>query len=350
VFVALALLLLLLPGTYRESLARGIRGTVLRPVLALQRGAVERHVLFDDPAQLRAERDSLAAFLVGQATVAAENRQLRELLGLRQRLPRAFVPAEVVRIPGRGEEGYFQLTAGAEQGVVAGASIVAPQGLVGRVDVVDGAVAFGIDWMNPEFRASAMTIDGEVYGILEPRRVDGEPLLLLTGTPRHVELAENALIVSSGHGGVFPRGIPIGVVVGPEGGEEGWQRNYLVRPLVGPSQMDYVLVLGKGERTMAGQDLALVWGIRPPAATAVGALPEVPDLPPASASGGGGGGTTTAPTPAPAAPPAASGQTGGGAQGGATTAPPPAPPPPPPPAAPQQQTPPLLGDPVAPQD
>ncbi|MEX0911972.1 MAG: rod shape-determining protein MreC [Gemmatimonadota bacterium] len=262
-FFGLALLLIFIPSTYREGLARGVRATVLRPVLALQRGAVEQSVLFEDAAQLRAERDSLAAFLVGQAGVAAENRQLRDLLGLRERLPRSFIPAEVIRIPGRGSEGFFQITAGEAQGVAPGASIVAAQGLVGRVREVDENVSFGIDWMHTEFRASAMTVDAEVYGILEPRRVDGEPLLALTGTPRHVELESNALIVSSGHGGVFPRGIPIGTVIGQEGGEEGWQRNYLIQPLVSPSEMTYVLILGDPERSLGGRDLALAWGIRP---------------------------------------------------------------------------------------
>jgi rod shape-determining protein MreC len=270
VFVILAVVLLFLPNAYRENLARGVRATLLRPVLALQQGAIERHSAFEDPSRLRAQRDSLAAFLVGQATLSAENRHLRELLGIRERLPPSFVPAEVVRIPGRGSEGFFQLTAGTEHGLAAGSPIVSAEGLVGRVREADGRVSFGIDWMHPEFRASAMTVEGDVYGIVEPRRVGGEALLALTGTPRHVELETDALIVTSGHGGVFPRGIPIGVVIGPEGGEEGWQRNYLVRPLVAPTEMTYVLVLGEPQRSLEGQDLALSWGIRP-----VEPIPEV---------------------------------------------------------------------------
>src|SRR5690606_26578085 len=123
-FFGLAVVLLLLPNVYREAIARGIRASVLRPVLALQQGAVERNTLFDDPARLRAQRDSLAAYLVGNAAVEAENRRLRELLGLQERLPPSFVPAEIIRIPGRAAEGYFQLTAGANQGIAAGSSIV----------------------------------------------------------------------------------------------------------------------------------------------------------------------------------------------------------------------------------
>ncbi|HUE96409.1 MAG TPA: rod shape-determining protein MreC [Longimicrobiaceae bacterium] len=335
----MAILLTFLPNSYREGLARGVRATVLRPVLALQQGAVERNTLFDDPARLRAERDSLAAFLVGNATLAAENRQLRDMLGLQERLPPSFVPAEVVRIPGRGSEGFFQITAGASRGVAPGASIVAAGGLVGRVRDVDDTIAFGIDWMHPEFRASAMTVDGETYGIVEPRRIGAEPLLALTGTPRHVELEPGALIVTSGHGGVFPRGIPIGTVLGAEGGEAEWQRNYLIQPMVGPSEMTYVLVLGEPQRTLEGLDLALVWGIRPvatrPEAEAGATLEGFTGGPAAGGTGAAGGGpaqTPAAETPAQTPPAETPAQT------------------PPPQPAPEPQGPPLLGTPVPPQD
>jgi rod shape-determining protein MreC len=238
---------------------------LLRPIVALQQGSVERDARFDDPLRLRAERDSLAAYLVGHATLSAENRQLREMLGLRERLPPSFIPAEVIRIPGRGAEGFYQLTAGRAQGVRAGAPVVAASGLVGRVTIVDDNVAFGIDWMNSDFRAAAMTVDGEVYGIVEPRRgPSGEPFLALTGTPRHVQISDGTMLVTSGHGGIYPRGVPIGTVSTSDTEATDWQRSYTIRPLVSPGEMTYVLVLGDPQEGMRGQDLAATWGIRPP--------------------------------------------------------------------------------------
>lgn len=261
--MALAIVIWALPGSYREGIARAVRSTVLRPVLALQRGTVEREARFSDPSRLRAQRDSLAAFLVGQASMEAENRQLRDLLGLRARLPPSFVPAQVIWIPGRAVEGFFQLTAGASDGVQPGAAIVSAEGLVGRVRNADDNASFGIGWMHPEFRASAMTVDGMTYGILEPRRgPGGEWLLALTGTPRHVQLETGTQVVTSGHGGVFPTGIPIGSVAGVEGAETSWQRTYLVRPSVSPSEMEYVLVLGAPRETLAGRNMASNWGIQ----------------------------------------------------------------------------------------
>jgi rod shape-determining protein MreC len=88
-------------------------------------------------------------------------------------------------------------------------------------------------------------------------------MLALTGTPRHVQLQANTIIVTSGHGGVFPRGIPIGRVASVEGRETSWQRNYLIRPSVSPSEMTYVLVLGAPRQAISGVDLARAWGIQP---------------------------------------------------------------------------------------
>ncbi|CAN5801596.1 hypothetical protein BH23GEM7_BH23GEM7_20970 [soil metagenome] len=283
---------------YREQVARSVRETVLRSVLSVQRTSVERHAQLVDPARLRAERDSLAVFLIGHSTLEAENRQLRDLLGLRPRLPRAFVAAEVIRVRERGLGGTFLLTAGEADGVRSGAPVVTSAGLVGMVRDVDERVSIGIDWTHQDFRASAMTVDGEVYGIVEPRlSAGGEALLALTGVPFHTELDDGALIVTSGRGGVYPRGIPIGAVSGMEESDAGWRKSYLLRPLVGPAEMTHVLILGEAEQGAADQDLAASWGVLPPE-------PRVDTLAPGTTppAGGAAGAAPAAPAATPAQP------------------------------------------------
>ena len=51
------------------------------------------------------------------------------------------------------------------------------------------------------------------------------------------------VILTSGLGGVLPRGIPIGSVVGEITGENDWERTYLVRPAVPPGSATHVMVL-----------------------------------------------------------------------------------------------------------
>jgi cell shape-determining protein MreC len=251
----------LLPAPQEEAVSRALRATIMRPVLALQRGTVDRTAQFADPARLRAERDSLAAFLVGYAGMSSENQELRGLLGLGPRLTLSFVPAEVIRVSGRDLGAAFLITAGSADGVQAGDPIVSANGLVGRVLSVEPRSAVAIDWTNPQFRASAMTSDGETFGILKPRqRATEEPLLELTGTPFHSDLQPGTMLVTSGHG-LYPRGIPVGNVI-RTAGEDEWQKSYIVRPVVTPGEMTYVLVLGRRGEGATGADLAASWGIR----------------------------------------------------------------------------------------
>jgi rod shape-determining protein MreC len=261
--VALALIILYMPATYREGLADGVRATVLRPVVAVQRGAADRTGRYADAPRLRAERDSLASFMVGQSTLAAENRELRRILGFRERLAYDFVAAEGTRDAGLGSEGLLRLSVGREDGVRDGAAVVTAEGLVGSVWRLGDRTSVVMDWTHPNFGVSAMTLTGETYGIVKPTTVSGgERMLSLTPVAFHTVPDSGALIVTSGDGGLYPRGIPLGRVVGEGRTEAGWQRAYLIRPQVTPAQMTFVLVLGEPVRAPTDRDLAAAWGVR----------------------------------------------------------------------------------------
>ena len=63
-------------------------------------------------------------------------------------------------------------------------------------------------------------------------------LLELRGVPFRATLKPGTLIVSSGLGGVYPRGIPVGTVLSEIKTAEGWARTYLLRPAVNPPDVD----------------------------------------------------------------------------------------------------------------
>jgi hypothetical protein len=50
-------------------------------------------------------------------------------------------------------------------------------------------------------------------------------------------------VYSSGLGGIYPRGIPVGVVLGEIKTAEAWARTYLLRPSVNPAEITAVMVL-----------------------------------------------------------------------------------------------------------
>jgi rod shape-determining protein MreC len=64
--------------------------------------------------------------------------------------------------------------------------------------------------------------------------------------------------VSSGLGGTFPRGIPVGTVIAEMKTSELWARTYLLRPTVAPADVTDVMVLLPA-RTTAG--VQTVWKV-----------------------------------------------------------------------------------------
>jgi rod shape-determining protein MreC len=266
VFAVAALFLFFLPQNYQTPIRRGIRASVLRPFIWAQSELVARSAHTVDLSALRAERDSLSAVVTAQASLAEENRRLRELLGLRSRARRTFVPAEVVRVGTPGGESSFLLDVGEDDGVVVGSPVIASGGLLGVVWEVGSKSSQAIDWTNTDFRASAMTADGQAYGIVESRRgrYREEDRLALVGAPFHIDVQPGTRVVTSGRGGVYPRGILLGTVVGIEEADTGWRKSYLVRPAVRPEAVTHVLV-GTPEGG-AIEDLSPLWSAAPPAA------------------------------------------------------------------------------------
>lgn len=263
-FLIGAFFLYFLPSAYQKPIRQGINSTVLRPFVLAQSELVARGTQNVDVTELRAQRDSLSAVVAAQASLAEENRRLRQLLGLRARAPQGFVPAQVVRIGTQGGESSFLLDAGTEDGVRPQSPVIASEGLLGIVWEVRGSMAQAIDWTHPDFRASAMTADGSTYGLVEPRRgrFREEDQLVLTGAQFHVDVQPGTRIVTSGRGGVYPRGILLGTVVGIEEAETGWRKSYLVRPAVRPAAVSHVLVAVPGEEGAA--DLSPLWtGVTP---------------------------------------------------------------------------------------
>jgi rod shape-determining protein MreC len=136
------------------------------------------------------------------------------------------------------------LSAGREEGVEPLAPVVSTSGLVGLVHSVDAHTAVALSWAHPDFRVSAMVESTLVFGIVAARRGEraGEAMEL-HGVAYRDQLPPGAPVVTSGLGGIFPRGIPVGTVQGILTESAGWQRTYVLKPAVHPAVATHVLVL-----------------------------------------------------------------------------------------------------------
>jgi rod shape-determining protein MreC len=247
-----------LPPAAQERFASVLRNSALAPFIGLNSVIIETRERAVATDTLRAVINALTVEVQSLATADEENRRLRDLLLLRDRLPTGWIAAEASRPGLQASEGIFYLDVGGADGIRERAPVVTREGLAGvvRGPLQGGSQAEGMDWSHPEFAASAMSADGLITGIVESRRgafreQDG---LVLLGTEFNTLLDSGTVISTSGLGGVFPRGIPIGriervlVEPGPDGEQEadadlrGFERNYVVTPFVDPGEMTLVLV------------------------------------------------------------------------------------------------------------
>lgn len=252
--ITVSVLALYAPDRYRRFSADLIRSTVLVPLLTLQRAAEESKTSRARFRAVTAERDSAAFLAQAVPNLEAENTRLRALLHLSQRISARFIPAEVLRQTQATDGRTMLLSAGRKEGVREFDPVVTPEGLLGVIRSVDANFSLVMTWAHPEFRVSAFAAGGQILGIVAPGdgSTPSETLLELRGVPYRDSVPPGTPVLSSGLGGVFPNGIPVGTVIGLAQEDEGWERSYLVRPAANPGSATHVLILtGTHDSTVA---------------------------------------------------------------------------------------------------
>jgi rod shape-determining protein MreC len=254
----LSLITLLLPEPGQQQVASTLRATVLRPFVSIQQGFALARSRTSSAGVLRRQVDSLVAATSGHLALEAENRRLRNLLQIRERLGPSWIPAGVVRSGTAGSESTFMVDVGSEDGVTRYSPVISAEGVVGRVQEVYPKTSIVIDWTHPDFRVSAVDPAGTTTGIAQSRRGEFREAdrLEFNGTAYTSRLEDGTPIVTSGLGGVFPAGIPIGKVDGLAEADAGWRKSYWLRPMVEVGGVTHVLV---GVEQGGQGDLSAVW-------------------------------------------------------------------------------------------
>lgn len=242
----LALATLYVSDDAQQRITQSFQATVLRPFIWTQETLAQARIRADQIDYLQSEVDSLTAVVSTQAALVDENRSLRDLLGLSERAGPSYLRATLLRPGGTASESMFWVDKGEDDGVAVYAAVVSAHGLVGRILEVRARSAVGMDWTNPDFRASAMLEDGSAYGMVENSRGEfrEDDRLVLNGTAYHENLARGARVLTSGLGGTFPRGIPIGLIDETAEVQGTWRKSYWMRPSVEPASVTHVLIAG----------------------------------------------------------------------------------------------------------
>lgn len=175
-----------------------------------------------------------------------DNKELRDILGEKETL-RDFkpLPATVIgRNPDRWHE-MIIIDKGKLNGIEKNMAVVTANGLIGKVKNVTqfSSTIQLLSAMDPKNRISAV-IQGEkdVYGFVQGFD-DKRKLLLVKTIPSGEKIEKGQTVITSGLGGIFPKGLMIGKVVEVKPDEFGLNQTALVEPGADFYDIDNVLVI-----------------------------------------------------------------------------------------------------------
>ena len=188
--------------------------------------------------RLRRELASLAVLRGDVERLETENARLRRALDYAARAPETWTAARVLSSDGGAASvrNSVRVDKGSLAGVCAGAVVVVPEGLVGRVTSVSPHAAEVTLLTDPTVKVACETAAGG-HGILSG---GSEDLLLLRLMRGLGGSSLRSKVFTSGRGGVFPRGLEVGTLQFVTNGVRGVEGEVL--PFVDFSTLEDVFI------------------------------------------------------------------------------------------------------------
>ena len=208
-----------------------------------------RESLIDENARLTQRNLELSQIAQQFVALREENARLRQLLGSRQRLGAKVLVAELIGVVPSPNTFQVEIDKGADAGVFVGQAVIDADGLFGQVVevaqfssrvmlVIDAAHAVPVQVNRNDFRSIAAGTG----------RVDR---LELEYVPITADVRIGDLLVSSGLGGHFPRGYPVGEVVAVVVDPKMTYAQVSARPLAALDRSRHVLLVFDSDATTA---------------------------------------------------------------------------------------------------
>ncbi|MSU59086.1 MAG: rod shape-determining protein MreC [Pedosphaera sp.] len=162
---------------------------------------------------LRRENQMLRAQELQHADLAKENERLRALVNWQRRAPWKLKLARVVLRDPANWWRTVQIDAGSRDGVRENMPVLTAEGLVGRVQSVSLTRAQVVLVGDPNCKVSARVRETRDDGIVAAGGPFDSSLVEFTHLERGANLKAGQNVETSGMGGIFTNGIPIGKIV-----------------------------------------------------------------------------------------------------------------------------------------
>ena len=243
-------------GKYRFDISESVVVTILAPFeyVTAKVGYGIRHVgtstgqlisAYHDNQALRVENEQLRQNNINTTEILAENGRLRSLLDYKKAAAQfdLVTAAVVARDPGTWTS-IIVINRGTADGLAKDMPVITAQGLVGYVVqaygstakvqlLLDPRSAVGALVQRPESRVAAI-VEGNGAKPLSPRMVN---------LARDADVIKGDKIVTSGFGGLYPKGLFVGEVVDVVNEEGGLLKYAVLKPAVDFDRLEEVFVI-----------------------------------------------------------------------------------------------------------
>ena len=252
--VIVAVVLLSLPTHVTVRLKRAV-GSCFLPLFGLSSAGQElpadladsvlpRRELLQQIDNLRQENQQLRSQAIQSATIARENDQLRSLLGWQKQTPWRLKLANVVMRDPANWWRTVQIDLGSRDGIRENLPVLTTDGLVGRVSSVSYTHAQVVLISDPNCKVSAVVENpARDTGVISPGGPLDNAFVELSYLSGNANLKAGQNVITSGLGGVFPKGIPIGQIVDTRPVEFGLYTEARVKLLANLGSLEQVWVL-----------------------------------------------------------------------------------------------------------
>jgi rod shape-determining protein MreC len=214
---------------------------VFRPIGSFFSNVFRAGSLAEQVAQLETENAELRTAAQEVSELLAENREYEALLDIAADLDFGLIGATVVGDSVSNLEWSVTINKGSDDGVEEDMAVIGPFGLVGRVVRTFDTAAQVMLIIDPGSKVSARLSSSRERALVEGQ---GEGLLRLSLVDPEAEIQPGEVVETSGYQfgegytGLYPSGIPIGVVDAVEPADDGVTVSVLVRPNTPFSQLD----------------------------------------------------------------------------------------------------------------
>lgn len=194
------------------------------------------------------ENRKLVNTIINLRELEQENIRLRNLLQFKENYKLESVMARMIARDVSSEFRAIRINRGSDHGIEPNMPVITAEGVVGRVLRVTGNTSDVVTILDPLSAIDSYIMRSRARGIVEGLT---DTLCQLKFALRVDDIQPGDLLLSSGLGGSFPKGIPVGTIIRVTRKTYGITQNVEVRPSVDFTKLEEVMVVTASDNSPA---------------------------------------------------------------------------------------------------